>query len=245
MGDMLQDGGNRWRGMLFGMTARLPWPSADPRPVWKVWDEFGIGKARMRGWWEKDCPVRTGREDVLATAYVKPGKTLVALASWAPATTAVRLQIDWKALGLEREQSPARGAGGEGLPTGQILAPGRADHRRAQAWLADLPDRGPLNRRPSGRPPASRPKPGSKRFAITHWPSAIGYRVLAYWGLDKGRGCPKYSSILYLHLLNTLLKVSPLGRFSGSGWLFFERVPLGRFYSSRPSSRSHSEIVSE
>ncbi|HET8634176.1 MAG TPA: glycoside hydrolase domain-containing protein, partial [Gemmatimonadales bacterium] len=25
MGEMLQDGGNPWRGMLFGMTARLPW----------------------------------------------------------------------------------------------------------------------------------------------------------------------------------------------------------------------------
>jgi len=66
MGDMLQGGGNRWRGMLFGMTARLPWESSGPRPVWKVWDEFGIGQARMLGWWEKECPVRTGREDVLA-----------------------------------------------------------------------------------------------------------------------------------------------------------------------------------
>jgi hypothetical protein len=59
----------------------------------------------MLGWWEKDCPVRTGREDVLATAYVRPGKTLVALASWAPAKTEVRLQVDWKALGLDASKA--------------------------------------------------------------------------------------------------------------------------------------------
>ena len=34
MGDMLQGGGNRWLGMVYGMTARMPWTSAaDPRPV--------------------------------------------------------------------------------------------------------------------------------------------------------------------------------------------------------------------
>ena len=45
MGEMLQDGGNPWRGMVFGMTARLPW-AGDPRPLWKVWDEFGIDGER-------------------------------------------------------------------------------------------------------------------------------------------------------------------------------------------------------
>jgi hypothetical protein len=59
------------------------------------------------------------------------------------------------------------------------------------------------------------------------------------------RGCPKYSAILYLHLLKTLLELLALGIFLGFGWLFFEQVPLGRFYSSRPSSRSHRQIVSE
>ena len=40
-GEMLQDGGNRWRGMIYGMTTRLGW-SGDPRPIWKFWDDFGI-----------------------------------------------------------------------------------------------------------------------------------------------------------------------------------------------------------
>ena len=100
MGEMLQGGGNPWRGMLYGMTARMPW-SGDPRHVWKVWDEFGISEARMIGYWDPACPVRTGREDILATAYVRPGRTLVSLASWAPQQMVVRLGIDWKALGLD------------------------------------------------------------------------------------------------------------------------------------------------
>jgi len=41
-----------------------------------------------------DCPVRTGRADILATAYVKEGATLVAVASWAEAPARVPLIID-------------------------------------------------------------------------------------------------------------------------------------------------------
>jgi len=105
MGDMLHGGGNRWLGMIYGMTPRRPWTGTkgpkDPGPVWKTWDEFGIAEARMIGYWEKDCPVRTNRDDILATAYVKPGKTLVSIGSWAKEVSSVRLEIDWEALGID------------------------------------------------------------------------------------------------------------------------------------------------
>ena len=101
MGEMLHDGGNPWRGMVFGMTARLPW-AGDPRALWKVWDEFGIAESEMIGWWAGTSPVKTGTTDVLATAYVrKRTGALVALASWAKAPVDVRLAVDWKALGLD------------------------------------------------------------------------------------------------------------------------------------------------
>ena len=99
MGEMLQDGGNPWRGMLFGMTARLPW-AGDPRPLWKAWDSFGIAASRMYGWWMENPPVTTGRSDVLATAYVQEGKALIAVASWAKDTAAVTLKLDWQRLGI-------------------------------------------------------------------------------------------------------------------------------------------------
>jgi hypothetical protein len=95
--------------MLYGMTVRLPWESdsnhADPRPVWKIWDSFGIADAKMIGYWEPDCPVRTDRPDILATAYVRKGRTLISVASWAPADASVHLRIDWKALGLDPKKA--------------------------------------------------------------------------------------------------------------------------------------------
>ncbi|MEO8201352.1 MAG: glycoside hydrolase domain-containing protein [Gemmatimonadota bacterium] len=107
MGEMLQDGGNPWRGMVFGMTARAPW-SGDPTPLWHAWDRFGMAGARMIGWWVPSSPVQTGRSDVLATVYSKPGKAMIAVASWAPDTVRVSLAIDWKALGLDSAQAHIR-----------------------------------------------------------------------------------------------------------------------------------------
>jgi hypothetical protein len=103
MGEMLQDGGNAWRGMVFGMTSRLPW-AGNPRPVWQAWDAFGIKNSRMMGYWAPSCPVKTGHADVLATAYVKKGKTLVSLASWCKNPVEVELKIDWRALGLKAKK---------------------------------------------------------------------------------------------------------------------------------------------
>ena len=100
MGEMLQDGGNRWRGMIYGMTSRMPYGGNDPGPIWKVWDDFRIQESDMIGYWSPRCPVKTGNKDVLATAYVAKGRTLVSIASWAAEDVSVRLSIDWEALGI-------------------------------------------------------------------------------------------------------------------------------------------------
>jgi hypothetical protein len=99
-GEMLHGGGNPWRGMLFGMTSRLGW-GGDPRPIWKIWDDFGIQEAKMTGFWDDRCPAQTGRKDVLATAYVKNRKALIAVASWATNSVTVRLQINGAAIGFD------------------------------------------------------------------------------------------------------------------------------------------------
>lgn len=102
MGEMLQGGGNPWRGMLYGMTSRLPW-AGDPRPLWKIWDDFGIQEARMKGYWSPSCPVKTENPDVLATAYVKKDTVLVSIASWAEDIVLCKLEIDWETLGMNPE----------------------------------------------------------------------------------------------------------------------------------------------
>ncbi|MFC2120239.1 glycoside hydrolase domain-containing protein, partial [Bacteroidota bacterium] len=100
MGEMLQGGGNPWRGMVYGMTARLPW-SGNPKPVWKIWDDFGIEDSKMIGYWSENCPVTTNRKDVLATVYIKSNKVLISLGSWADNDVDVRLNINWTKLGID------------------------------------------------------------------------------------------------------------------------------------------------
>jgi hypothetical protein len=102
MGEMLQDGGNAWRGMVYGMTNRMPWSDgADPRAIWKTWDDFGMQGTKMIGYWVENNPVKTNNPDVIATIYKKDKKVLIALASWAKEDTKIKLNIDWKALGID------------------------------------------------------------------------------------------------------------------------------------------------
>ena len=108
MGEMLQDGGNPWRGMVYGMTNRLPWSGHDPSRLWKVWDAFGIGDARMIGYWADDCPVRTNNPAVVATVFKKNGRAMISVASWAKVPVMARLKIDWKALGLDPKTAKLR-----------------------------------------------------------------------------------------------------------------------------------------
>ncbi|MGI8952598.1 MAG: glycoside hydrolase domain-containing protein [Chitinophagaceae bacterium] len=106
MGEMLQGGGNAWRGMIYGMTNRMPWSdNANPRPIWKVWDEFGMQGTEMIGYWSSNCPVKTTNEKVLATVYKKNNKALISIASWADDDVTVQLKIDWKKLGIDSSKA--------------------------------------------------------------------------------------------------------------------------------------------
>jgi len=97
MGEMLQDGGHPYRGLLYGMTARI-YGDVDPRPVWRMMDEFGIEDSRMLGYWLENTPVTTDHPRVLATTYVRPDGLLIALASWSDRDETVRLTLDTEAL---------------------------------------------------------------------------------------------------------------------------------------------------
>lgn len=68
MGEMLQGGGNPWRGMLYGMTSRFMWTEKDPHPIWKLRDEFGFDGVRMTGFWDKGA-IGADRDDVKCTVY--------------------------------------------------------------------------------------------------------------------------------------------------------------------------------
>jgi hypothetical protein len=114
MGEMLQGGGHPYRGMLYGMTARM-YGDVDPRPVWGLMNDFGIADSEMRGYWLEDAPVRTGDPRILATTYLRPDGVFIALASWSETDEVLDLTLDWNALGLDSAFGSVSGEAGTGV----------------------------------------------------------------------------------------------------------------------------------
>ena len=104
MGEMLEGGGNPWRGMVFGMTSRAPW-SGNPATLWKAWDDFGIEDSEMIGYWDSGCPVSTDNGNVKATVYVKDDKVLIAIGNWEASDTEIKLNIDWSKLKINNKSA--------------------------------------------------------------------------------------------------------------------------------------------
>lgn len=135
MGEMLQDGGNPWRGMIYGMTSRLPW-AGDPTSLWNSWDEFKIEKSQMIGYWVESCPVKTDHKKVLATVYQKNDEVMISLASWAEKDVNVRLEIDWDSLGIKQEESVLRAAFIKDFQDSAFFAPDqKIPVPQARGWL--------------------------------------------------------------------------------------------------------------
>ena len=108
MAEMLQDGGNRWLGAVFGATGRYSYDEHSPVPVWQLWKDFGIEDARMVGWWDEDSAVSTSDPEVKATAFIRQGRVLVAVGNFSGEEKNVSLTFDWKRLGLKPESVKAR-----------------------------------------------------------------------------------------------------------------------------------------
>lgn len=122
MGEMLEKGGNPWRGMLYGMTNRMPYDGNDPSAIWRVWDAFGMEGSRMIGYWSDHCPVTTNNKNVLTTAYIKNESALISIASWDSADTKIRLNVDWKKLGINAAKA-------------RIIAPGIKNFQPEKIFL--------------------------------------------------------------------------------------------------------------
>lgn len=116
MGEMLEGGGNPWRGMVFGMTGRAP--DVDNRPLWQFWKDHGLERARMTGFWDPGAPVRTSDPAVLATSWSGDAGMVVALASWAEETVDVTLEF-------EGTRAPVKAPAIAGFQTAAEYAPGQ------------------------------------------------------------------------------------------------------------------------
>ena len=97
---MLNEGGNPWRGMVYGITNRLPW-AGDPSHLWKFWDVVGISSMKMVGYWDDGSPVKSDNEMVKATLYAGKDRCIIAVAGWGDREQQSALRVDWKALGYD------------------------------------------------------------------------------------------------------------------------------------------------
>ena len=103
-GQMLEGGGNPWRGMVYGITNRAGWTKNSPEYLWKFFDEYRFSEKEMIGYWEKNGPVTCSNPLVKASIYKGPNEIIIAVANWADDDQAVSIDIDWKKLGI----NPAR-----------------------------------------------------------------------------------------------------------------------------------------
>jgi hypothetical protein len=103
-GQMLHRGGNPWRGLVYGITNRAGYIGVQPTSTWKFWDDHQIEDKALIGYWEKDCPVKSGTPVVVASVYKGSDELIIPLANWTAKDAPVKLSVNWKKLGFKKDQ---------------------------------------------------------------------------------------------------------------------------------------------
>ena len=102
-GQMLQGGGNPWRGMVYGITSRPGWFDPGPTGIWRCWDEYNIRDKTMIGYWEEETPLNCTHPLVRATVYKGDRESLIAIANWSEDDQKVAVQVNFEKLGYDRD----------------------------------------------------------------------------------------------------------------------------------------------
>jgi hypothetical protein len=100
-GQMLEGGGNPWRGMVYGITNRAGWTKWPPVHLWKFFDEYKIAEKEMIGFWQNDCPVACNNPLVKATVYKGDDNVIISVANWGEGDEVATLNVDWEKLGTD------------------------------------------------------------------------------------------------------------------------------------------------
>lgn len=99
--EMLQGGGNPWRGMVYGMTNRAGWTGTPPDNIWKFWDKYDIKDKTMIGYWDPNNPVSVNDDSVKVTVYKGKNSTLLAVGNFGSTNQTCSLHIDYAKLGYD------------------------------------------------------------------------------------------------------------------------------------------------
>lgn len=99
-GQMLQDGGDFYLGMLYGMNNRYGWGYTNATQMYALWDSFAIEHSRMLGYWHSENPVKTDNANVLSTVYLKDSEALVCLYNFSDKKESFNIHISEGLLGF-------------------------------------------------------------------------------------------------------------------------------------------------
>jgi len=100
----LQGGGNRWKGMVYGMINRI-YQDANPLPVWNFIDKYKLGESEMIGYWDENCPVVSDNRNIKATVYQNEDFSIVALGNFSHVDQECKINIDWESLNLDKNKT--------------------------------------------------------------------------------------------------------------------------------------------
>ena len=100
-GQMLEGGGNPWRGMVYGITTRAGWTINPPTEIWKFWDDHKIQDKIMVGYWDKECSVTCNNPLIKASIYKSADEVIIAVANWTDRDEEISMAINWVKLGID------------------------------------------------------------------------------------------------------------------------------------------------
>ncbi len=100
-GQMLQDGGDLYEGIIYGMNNRYGWGVKNATQMYKVWDDFKIEESQMLGYWHSKNPIKTDNENVLTTVYLKEDSALLCIYNFSNKKEKFNLDINSDLLGFD------------------------------------------------------------------------------------------------------------------------------------------------
>lgn len=107
-GQMLEGGGNPWRGMVYGITNRAGWTANPPGPVWAFWDEYQIMAKEFIGYWDPACPVKSSNPLIRVSVFKGFGSSIIAIANWSKEDQPANLTVNLRGLGVDPAKATIR-----------------------------------------------------------------------------------------------------------------------------------------
>jgi hypothetical protein len=102
-GQMLHEGGNPWRGMVYGITNRPGWFEPAPTGIWNFWDEHQVMDKTFIGYWEEHIAVSCDNPNARASFYKGNDESWIAVANWSAEDLSIAIDVDYVKLGYDEK----------------------------------------------------------------------------------------------------------------------------------------------